>query len=208
MTTAFEVVVVDDNADDVSVFRTYLRQASGRQFRFTEAATGEAGLTACRRDGSPPGCVLLDLHLPDMDGIDVLKELQDPEGFLPFPVVMLLTGGITSLIGTLIGLPALRLSGLYLALITLLAAPFAFVALTAGSPSIYYPAIIVAELLLFMSTGPINSAIVNMVSPTQRASALALSMFTIHLLGDVPSPTLIGWLSDTSSLAKAVMIVP
>ena len=92
--------------------------------------------------------------------------------------------------------------------ITLLAAPLAFVALTAASPSIYYPAIVVAELLLFMSTGPINSAIVNLVSPTQRASALALSMFTIHLLGDVPSPTLIGWLSDMSSLGKAVMIVP
>jgi hypothetical protein len=59
-----------------------------------------------------------------------------------------------------------------------------------------------------MSTGPVNSAIVNLVSPRQRASALALSMFMIHLLGDVPSPTLIGWLSDTSSLAKAVLIVP
>jgi MFS transporter, Spinster family, sphingosine-1-phosphate transporter len=92
--------------------------------------------------------------------------------------------------------------------ITLVAAPFAFVALTADSPSVYYPAIVIAELLLFMSTGPINSAIVNLVSPAERASALALSMFTIHLLGDVPSPTLIGWLSDISSLGQAVMIVP
>jgi len=92
--------------------------------------------------------------------------------------------------------------------ITLLAAPFAFVALTAQAPSVYYTAIVIAELLLFMSTGPINSAIVNLVSPTQRASALALSMFTIHLLGDVPSPTLIGWMSDMSSLGKAVLIVP
>ncbi len=92
--------------------------------------------------------------------------------------------------------------------ITLLAAPFAVVALTADSPSVYYPAIVVAELLLFMSTGPINSAIINLVSPTERASAIALSMFTIHLLGDVPSPTLIGWLSDMSSLGKAVLIVP
>jgi MFS transporter, Spinster family, sphingosine-1-phosphate transporter len=92
--------------------------------------------------------------------------------------------------------------------VTLLAAPFAFVALTARAPSVYYPAIVVAELLLFMSTGPINSAIVNLVSPRRRASALALSMFTIHLLGDVPSPTLIGWISDVSSLGKAVLIVP
>ena len=92
--------------------------------------------------------------------------------------------------------------------ITLIAAPLTFVALTAASPSVYYPAIIVAELLLFMSTGPINSAIANLVSPTERASAFALSMFVIHLLGDVPSPTLIGWLSDLSSLGKAVLIVP
>ena len=65
-----------------------------------------------------------------------------------------------------------------------------------------------AELLLFMSTGPINSAIANLVSPTERASAFALSMFVIHLLGDVPSPTLIGRVSQISSLEKAVLMVP
>jgi branched-chain amino acid transport system permease protein len=41
---------------------------------------------------------------------------------LPFPVVIVLTGLLTMVIGTLIGLPALRLSGLYLALITLMSA--------------------------------------------------------------------------------------
>jgi MFS family permease len=92
--------------------------------------------------------------------------------------------------------------------ITLLAVPFAFAALTASSPSVYYPAIVVAELLLFMSTGPVNSAIINLVSPLERASAVALSMFTIHLLGDVSSPSLIGGLSDAFSLGKAVLIVP
>ena len=92
--------------------------------------------------------------------------------------------------------------------ITLLAVPFAFVSLTAAAPSVYYPAIVVAELLLFMSTGPVNSAIINLVSPLERASAIALSTFTIHLLGDVASPSLIGGLSDAFSLGKAVLIVP
>jgi branched-chain amino acid transport system permease protein len=41
---------------------------------------------------------------------------------LPFPLLLLPTGAITAVVGTLIGLPALRLSGLYLALITLMAA--------------------------------------------------------------------------------------
>ncbi|HXN80354.1 MAG TPA: MFS transporter, partial [Steroidobacteraceae bacterium] len=91
---------------------------------------------------------------------------------------------------------------------TLLAAPFALLALSAPASAIYYPAIVVAELLLFMSTGPINAAIVNIVSPFERASAIALSMFAIHLLGDVPSPVLIGYLSDVGSLARAVLVVP
>lgn len=41
---------------------------------------------------------------------------------LPFPVVLLLAGLITMVLGTIIGLPALRLSGLDLALITLMLA--------------------------------------------------------------------------------------
>ena len=41
---------------------------------------------------------------------------------LPFPVVLLIAGLVTAAIGILIGLPALRLHGLYLALITLMAA--------------------------------------------------------------------------------------
>ena len=41
---------------------------------------------------------------------------------LPFPILILFGGLVTMAIGTLIGLPAIRLSGLYLALITLMAA--------------------------------------------------------------------------------------
>jgi branched-chain amino acid transport system permease protein len=41
---------------------------------------------------------------------------------LPFPVVLLAAGLITMVLGTLVGLPALRMSGLYLALITLMLA--------------------------------------------------------------------------------------
>jgi branched-chain amino acid transport system permease protein len=41
---------------------------------------------------------------------------------LPFPIVLVGAGLITMVLGTLVGLPALRLSGLYLALITLMLA--------------------------------------------------------------------------------------
>jgi len=65
-----------------------------------------------------------------------------------------------------------------------------------------------AELLMFTSTGPVNTVIVSVVPPGIRASAMALSILTIHLLGDVPSPALVGWLSDRTSLDLAVRILP
>jgi MFS transporter, Spinster family, sphingosine-1-phosphate transporter len=129
-----------------------------------------------------------------------------------FGEIVIVTGFLGTFAGGWLGDHFLRVSRqAYLwfsGLITLFAAPCALLALTAQAPSVYYPAIIAAELLLFMSTGPINAAIVNIASPLERASAVALSTFVIHLLGDVPSPVLIGHLSDVSSLGEAVLIVP
>ncbi len=48
---------------------------------------------------------------------------------LPFEVILILTGLITMVLGTLVGLPALRMSGMYLALITLMLAGAITVAL-------------------------------------------------------------------------------
>jgi len=91
---------------------------------------------------------------------------------------------------------------------TLLAAPVTYVALTDHRHSVYITAIVIAELLIFMSTGPVNSAIVNAVAPGERATALGLSVFVMHLIGDIPSPPLIGRISDATSLERAFLIVP
>jgi MFS family permease len=91
---------------------------------------------------------------------------------------------------------------------TLAAAPLALVVFVTYRPALYLVALVAAQLLLFASTGPVNAAIVNAVPPVERASAVAISILTIHVLGDVPSPTLIGFLSDRSSLGRAVLVVP
>jgi MFS family permease len=90
----------------------------------------------------------------------------------------------------------------------LAAAPLAYVGLTHPNKTVYMTALVFAEIFVFASTGPINSAIVNLVSPSERASAVALSIFLMHILGDVPSPPLIGYLSDLHGLSKAFLIVP
>jgi MFS transporter, Spinster family, sphingosine-1-phosphate transporter len=63
--------------------------------------------------------------------------------------------------------------------------------------------IFVAEFLLLLNTGPLNAAVINSVGPHVRAMALAANIFIFHLLGDVPSAALIGYLSDRYTLQLA-----
>ena len=65
--------------------------------------------------------------------------------------------------------------------------------------------IFVAEFLLLLNTGPLNAAVINSVGPHVRAAALAVNIFVFHLLGDVPSPVLIGYISDKYSLRLAFL---
>jgi len=91
---------------------------------------------------------------------------------------------------------------------TLAAAPLALVVFAVHRPGVYLPALILAQLLLFASSGPVNAAVMNVVPPAERATASAMTILAIHVLGDLPSPTLIGALSDRTSLGRAVLIVP
>jgi DNA-binding response OmpR family regulator len=65
------VLVVDDEPHIRTVLRGYL-EAEG--FAVTEAADGEVALAALR--GEPPDLVLLDVMLPGIDGLEVLRQLR------------------------------------------------------------------------------------------------------------------------------------
>lgn len=137
-----------------------------------------------------------------------------PEGTAAFRFSLLLA--VTGLSGNLLGgwlgdrlLRHTRQAYLWVSgVATLLAVPLSLIALTAVAPGIYWTAMTGAIALLFLSTGPINSVIVNVVAPDMRATAVAASILTIHLLGDVPSPTIVGAISDARSLGQAVLILP
>lgn len=68
------------------------------------------------------------------------------------------------------------------------------------SGSALYPIMFVTMFFVLLGTAPSNAALVNAVSPRIRATALAVNLFVIHLLGDASSPYLIGKISDRSSL--------
>src|SRR5271165_5413951 len=144
--------------------------------------------------------------------LERVRGIPSGEAAIGFGKVVVITGLIGTFVGGWLGDYALRFSReayLWLAAIaTLIAAPFVWAALTTAAPAHFWTYMVIAQLLMFLSTGPINAAIVNLVAPIERASAVALSVFAIHCLGDVLSPFLIGALSDATSLSVAVQIVP
>ncbi|MFQ6672684.1 MAG: sigma-54-dependent transcriptional regulator, partial [Candidatus Tectimicrobiota bacterium] len=75
-------------ADDETTFRTVLTKELARVGLAVKAvASGEAALEAAREE--PFDVVLLDIKMPDLDGIDVLKRLKTE---LPALEVIMLTG--------------------------------------------------------------------------------------------------------------------
>lgn len=72
-----------------------------------------------------------------------------------------------------------------------------------GSGNVMIAGMFAAEFFLLLNTGPLNAAIINSVGPHVRAMALAVNIFIFHLLGDVPSAPLIGYMSDHFSMRIA-----
>jgi len=144
--------------------------------------------------------------------LERVRGIPRSEATVSFGAIVVITGFIGTFAGGWLGDYCAKYSRqayLWLsAIATLIAAPFVWMALTTASHSLYLTCMVTAQLCLFLSTGPINAAIVNLVLATERATAIALGVFAIHLFGDALSPPLIGALSDQFSLAQAVKIVP
>jgi MFS transporter, Spinster family, sphingosine-1-phosphate transporter len=90
----------------------------------------------------------------------------------------------------------------------LIAVPLTFMALATSSVYVCLSLTLAAEFFLFLSTGPLNTVIVNVTAPAVRAMAFAVNIFIIHALGDAVSPLIIGMLSDMSDLRSALLITP
>lgn len=84
------------------------------------------------------------------------------------------------------------------------ALPFGFAAVICGDFKISLFLFAAAIMLVFMQTGPLNAAIVNLTDVKIRSMAFAVNIFIIHALGDAISPALVGGASDMFSLKTAV----
>jgi PAS domain S-box-containing protein len=87
---------VEDNETNVEVMRGIL--ARRPQVQFDVSVTGLDGLAAIR--ARRPDLILLDMHLPDIDGMELLRHLKADPGTASIPVVVVSADALGSQIET------------------------------------------------------------------------------------------------------------
>jgi MFS family permease len=145
--------------------------------------------------------------LEQMHGMSTLKA----DAF--FGAVIVVAGFGGTMIGGFLGTAwQKRTHAGYALLLTVsifLAVPASFIALWTASAGMAMGFLAAAIFLIFLGTGPVNTLILETVPVNLRASAMALSIFMIHLFGDMWSPEVVGRLADHwNDLRKAVLVLP
>lgn len=90
----------------------------------------------------------------------------------------------------------------------LVAAPVSAVGFFMPWPAAFFLISFVVDIALFTSTSPINAAFLRSVPEDRRASAMAASIFSIHLFGDLWSAAALGLLLDNLPARIAMMALP
>jgi CheY-like chemotaxis protein len=82
------VLIVDDNPDSIMVLRTILES---KGFQVLSAGTGREALKVM--EGQVPDAVLLDVMMPELSGIDVLKRMRINPATARVPVILVTAKG-------------------------------------------------------------------------------------------------------------------
>jgi two-component system, chemotaxis family, chemotaxis protein CheY len=88
------ILIVDDARAMRMIVRRTLRQAGFGSHNIEEAGNGKEALEAIRK--APPDLVLSDWNMPEMSGIELLRELKDNGPRVPFGFIT--TEGTTEMV--------------------------------------------------------------------------------------------------------------
>ncbi|MEO0935303.1 MAG: GAF domain-containing protein, partial [Cyanobacteria bacterium J06641_2] len=80
------VLVIDDNLEDREVYRRYLEQDNKNSYTVLEAESGEEALELSLQNLD---VILLDFMLPDLDGLELLRELKAKPHLKNLPIILL-----------------------------------------------------------------------------------------------------------------------
>ncbi len=131
-----------------------------------------------------------------------VKFFEDARGMNPkeariaLGLIALVAGSLgNSLSGVIGDRLSRRMSGAYALMAGvsfLLGWPCLMLGFHAESRFVFLPAITLGSFFIFLCMPAVNTQIANVTSPAQRATAWALAVFVLHLLGDTAAPPLFG----------------
>jgi CheY-like chemotaxis protein len=81
------ILIIDDDENDVLITKSIISKF-GLEIGVEVASSGDDGLTRLREGTTPPALILLDVNMPGMSGIDVLRKIRDDKKLGPVPVVV------------------------------------------------------------------------------------------------------------------------
>lgn len=84
MDTQRTIMVVDDNPDIITIVKTILE---GKGYRVMSASSGQELLNML--NGQKPDLIILDIMMPEMDGLEVLSRLKGVTETASIPVILL-----------------------------------------------------------------------------------------------------------------------
>ncbi|HVU24578.1 MAG TPA: PAS domain S-box protein [Opitutus sp.] len=94
------VLGVDDNSANRAILLAQLRRCGLEPDLVSNAAEALAALQAARRDGRPYELVLLDWHMPGMDGVQLAAAIRAEPAIAATPLIMLSSGSRQAVMAT------------------------------------------------------------------------------------------------------------
>jgi len=88
------IFIIDDTPADIEL-TTIALEETGREMDVRSAPDGKSALTLLRK-GMKPSLILLDLKMPGMSGIEVLRAIRADNGLKDLPVVVFTSSSLES----------------------------------------------------------------------------------------------------------------
>lgn len=88
-----KVLIVDDNRTNRRILDGLLRHWKMRPTTVEDAEQALYKVIAAHQDGEPFELILTDMHMPRMDGFDLIQRIREKPGMAPATIMMLTSGG-------------------------------------------------------------------------------------------------------------------
>jgi two-component system response regulator len=89
------ILIIDDSLNDIEL-TTLALEATGREISVLSAMDGQSALAMLRNGHELPALILLDMKMPCMNGIEVLRKIRTDDRLKAIPVVFVTSSCLES----------------------------------------------------------------------------------------------------------------